>query len=86
MSSFCIEKVMSSNTPTSEFGIFPKYGNIQTASIALGLAAIANPEGIRFSNGTNVWRIRMEIDNNLVFSFSNDGGENFTAYHVFSPN
>lgn len=76
---------MSSNRPTSQFGLFPKYEQSNIANLALGLEILSNPDGIRFSNGDNVWRIRIEVDNNLVFAYSTDKGETYTVRYVFAP-
>lgn len=73
---------------TSQFGYPPSYESVDTASTAstaLAVSTLATPNGITFSNGTNVWRVRMETDNNLTFSYSTDGGETFTVKHVFTP-
>lgn len=73
------------NRPTSQFGYFPKYNQSNIANLALALETLSNPDGIRFSNGDNVWRIRIEVDNNLVFAYSTDKGETYTVRYVFAP-
>ena len=70
--------------PISNFGFQPNYNLADLASTAQALQTISTPEGITFSNGTNVWRIRMETDNNLTFSYSTDSGQTFDVKHVFT--
>ena len=70
--------------PISNFGYARNYNLSDLASTAQALQTLATPEGITFSNGTNVWRIRMEVDNNLTFSYSSDQGQTYTVKHVFT--
>lgn len=69
---------------SSDFGYFRTFARSGTSDTALALQTQETPQALTFSNGNNVWRIRMEADNNLTFAFSSDAGLTFAVKHIFT--